>query len=217
MQTLLSAISFLTTIPVPAAKTSPGRGVIWFPLIGAAIGAFGAHLYAAAAVWMPRSAAALIVILFWTALSGILHEGWYEGRWKFGGLIWLAIALSVVARWQVLEHLRAENVFAVMVAAQAVPRAGMVALAWVSRPTGSGLGLEFSASLNSVSAVISIALGIAAALACGVRLGIVIVLGAYIVIRLVQTYFYPHKGGVNADGFGIAEQLLETLVLILFT
>ena len=43
-----------------------------------------------------------------------------------------------------------------------------------------------------------------------------IVAGAYLVVRGLRAYFYKRIGGVNGDCFGATEQLLEIFILILF-
>jgi adenosylcobinamide-GDP ribazoletransferase len=127
----------------------------------------------------------------------------------------VAVVLSVIARWQALEHIPLSRAFEACIAAQAVPRAAMVALAWISRPAGSGLGDAFTASLTTPSAMVAMIQGIAAAMLCGLRPGVVILAASYIVVRVAQWYFYRRIGGINGDCLGATEQILEILVLIL--
>src|SRR5262249_36600047 len=125
--------------------------------------------------------------------------------------------VSIVARWQAVEHLAAGRILEIMIASQAVPRAAIVALAWISRPAGTGLGLAFSSTLTTPAAALAILQGIVAALACGIRPGVVILLGSYLVIRMTQSYFYKRIGGINGDCLGATEQILEIFILVLFT
>jgi adenosylcobinamide-GDP ribazoletransferase len=236
MRTLASAISFLTVIPMGKTSVPSGRAAALFPLVGAAIGAAGAALYLGAAAVLPSTIASLAVVAFWTAITGVLHEDGLAdvadalraGRSKekmlailkdsrIGTFGAVAIVLSIVARWQAVEHLSVPNIWAVMIASQAVPRAAIVALAWVSRPVGTGLGLAFSSTLTSSAAIIAIALGAASAAACGVRAGLVIVLGSYLLMRIAQHYFYSRIGGINGDCLGATEQFTEIFILVLFT
>jgi cobalamin synthase len=92
----------------------------------------------------------------------------------------------------------------------------MVALAWLSRPSGDGLGLAFSASLTTTGALIALAQGLAASMLLGGRPGLLILCGAYLIVRGARTYFYKRIGGVNGDCLGATEQLLEIFVLVLF-
>jgi adenosylcobinamide-GDP ribazoletransferase len=236
MRTLLGAVSFLTILRTPGEPVPPGRAAVFFPLVGAALGAAGAGIYLAGSRVMPVSLAALATVAFWAAISGVLHEdgladiadalraGQTQERMleilkdsRIGTFGAMAIVLSVLARWQALEHIATARVVEACIASQAVPRAALVALAWVSRPIGTGLGLAFSSTLTTPAALIAMAQGIVAALACGLRPGLVIIGGAYLMIRLARWYFYRRIGGVNGDCLGATEQLLEIFVLFLFT
>ena len=236
MRTFLGAVSFLTILRVAGQPVSPGRAAMFFPLIGAILGAAGAGIYLAAAYVLPASLAALLTVAFWTGISGVLHEDGLAdvadalraGRSqetmlailkdsRIGAFGAVAIALSVLARWQALEHLATARVLEVCIAAQAVPRAALVAMAWVSRPAGTGLGHTFSHTLTTTTALVAMAQGVGAAFACGWRAGIVMVLGSYLMIRVARWLFYRRIGGVNGDCLGATEQLLEIFVLVLFT
>ncbi len=235
MRTFLAAISFLTIIPAPGKDVPPGRAALFFPLVGAMLGAAGAGIFFGATRILPSNLAALMTVTFWTMISGVLHEdgladvadAMRAGRTRekmlailkdsrIGTYGAVAIVLSLIARWQALLHVPAPRILAVCIVAQAVPRAAMVALAWLSRPSGDGLGLAFSSSLSTTGALIAIAQGIAASMLLGWRAGLLILAGAYIVIRGARAYFYKRIGGVNGDCLGATEQLLEIFVLILF-
>jgi adenosylcobinamide-GDP ribazoletransferase len=236
MRTLLGAISFLTIFPVRTSVAPPGRSAALFPLVGAMLGAAGAVIYYSAARAIPASLAALLTVAFWTVISGIMHEdgladvadalraGRSQERMlailkdsRIGTYGAVALVLSFIARWQAVEQLADPRLFQIFIASQAVPRAAMVALAWVSRPVGTGLGLAFASTLTTPVALVAIAQGIAAAFLCGPRAGIVIIAVSYVVIRVARWYFYRRIGGVNGDCLGATEQILEIFILVLFT
>jgi adenosylcobinamide-GDP ribazoletransferase len=236
MRTFLGAVSFLTIIPVRAETAPPGRSAALFPLVGAMLGAAGAFIYFETAKAIPASLAALLTVAFWTLISGSMHEDGLAdvadalraGRSpekmlailkdsRIGTYGAVAIVLSFLARWQAVEQLADPRPLEILIAAQAVPRAAMVALAWISRPAGTGLGFEFSSTLTTPVALIAIAQGIVAAFLCGPRAGIVIVAASYAVIRVARWYFYRRIGGVNGDCLGATEQILEIVMLVLFT
>jgi adenosylcobinamide-GDP ribazoletransferase len=236
MRILLGAISFLTIIPVRTRTATPGRSAALFPLVGALLGAAGAGIYLAAQRAIPGSLAALLTVAFWTLISGIMHEDGLAdvadalraGRTqekilailkdsRIGTFGAVAIVLSFLARWQAIEQLADPRLLQMFITVQAVPRAAMVALAWVSRPVGTGLGLAFASTLTTPAAVVAIVQGIAAAFLCGPRTGIVIVAASYVVIRVARWYFYRRIGGVNGDCLGATEQILEIFILVLFT
>lgn len=236
MRTLLGAISFLTVIPVHTKTPPPGRCAALFPIVGAMLGAIGAAVYIGLSRAIPASLAALLTVAFWTAITGVLHEdgladiadalraGRSPDRMlailkdsRIGTYGAVAIVLSIAARWQAIEHLADGRLLEIFIASQTVPRAAMVALAWVSRPAGTGLGFAFSSTLTTAGALVAIIQGIAAAFLCGLRGGIVILLAAYLLIRLARWYFYRRIGGVNGDCLGATEQILEIFILVLFT
>jgi adenosylcobinamide-GDP ribazoletransferase len=235
MRTFFAALSFLTIIPVPGGNIPPGRAAIFFPLVGAMLGAAGAGLFIAASLVLPVSLAALIAVAFWTLISGVLHEdgladvadAMRAGRTRekmlailkdsrIGTYGAVAIVLSLVARSQALEHLPTARILEVCIVAQSVPRAGMVALAWVSRPSGDGLGYAFSSTLTTTGALVAITQGIAASMLLGWRPGLLILAGVYLIVRGARAYFYRRIGGVNGDCLGATAQLLEIFILVLF-
>ncbi len=235
MRTFLAAVSFLTIIPVPRQDIQIGRAAALFPLVGAMLGAAGAGLFIAAGFLLPVSIAALTVVAFWTIITGILHEdgladvadAMRTGRSRermlailkdsrIGTYGAVAIVLSIAARWQALEHIPAARILEVCIVAQSVPRAAMVALAWTSRPSGTGLGYAFTSSLTTTGSLIAIAQGLIAAMLLGWRPGLLIVLAAYLIVRAARSYFYKRIGGINGDCLGATEQLLEISILIFF-
>jgi len=238
MRALAGAIQFLTVVRLPATErpATPGQAAAWFPLVGAALGAAGAGVFIACAKVLPISLAALAAVAFWAGVSGVLHEDGLAdvadalraGRTqetmlailkdsRIGTYGAVAVVLSILIRWQALEHTNALNILCLCIAAQAVPRAGIVGLAWTSRPVGYGLGYALSSTLTTPAALAALAQGAAAALLSGVWMGIEIVLGCYVIARAAQWYFYRRLGGVNGDCLGATEQLLEIFILVLFT
>ncbi len=124
--------------------------------------------------------------------------------------------VNIVTRSLLLVNLATPRVGEVLVVAQVIPRASMIALAWVSRPAPWGLGYEFSSTLVSWEALIAILEGVAAAMWLGIRPGVMILAGTYLILRLVQWLSYRYQGGVNADALGMAQLLTEFFVLLLF-
>jgi adenosylcobinamide-GDP ribazoletransferase len=232
---LRAAIRFLTIVPIPGGDALPGRAAAFFPLVGALMGAAGAGVFLLAKTAFPISIAALATVAFWMMISGILHEDGLAdvadavraGRSRERMLAILkdsrigtygaaAVLLSVLARWQALEFLATTRVVEVLIASQAVPRAAMVAMAWCSRPAGSGLGLALASTLTTPSALVAMAQGAAAALLCGWRPGLVMIAGSVLIVQAARGWFYRRLGGVNGDCLGFTEQVLETFVLLMF-
>lgn len=230
-----AAIRFLTIVPVRGGDAPPGRAAAFFPLVGAMLGAAGAGVYWLVAKAFPISIAALATVAFWVAISGVLHEDGLAdvadavraGRTRerafsilkdsrIGTYGAVAILLSVLARWQALEYLATPRVLETLIAVQAVPRAAIVAMAWCSRPAGSGLGQALASTLNTPIAVAAMAQGAAAALLCGWRPGLAIIAGSVLIVQASRGWFYLRLGGVNGDCLGFTEQLIEIFILLMF-
>ena len=197
------ALRLLTRLPVRSKLIAPGRSAIFFPIVGAMLGAAGAAIYIEASPFLPSWLAALLVVAFWAAIERTPVS--------------FAIALSAIARWLALDYLVSDRVWEIFIAAQAVPRAAMVALAWVSRPATGGLGLAFCSTLGSAAALGAIAQGVVAALICGVRPGVAIIAGTYLAIRGVQWRSYSRAGGIGAGSLVLIEQIMQIYILFLFT
>jgi len=233
---LRAAIRFLTIIPVRGGDALPGRAAALFPLVGGMLGAAGAGIFLLASAAFPVSIAALATVGFWVVISGVLHEdgladvadavraGRSRDRMlailkdsRIGTYGAVAVLLSVLARWQALESLATPRVLEVLIASQAVPRAAIVAMAWCSRPAGSGLGAALASTLGTPAALVAIAQGAVAALLCGWRPGLILIAGSVLVVQALRGWFYRRLGGVNGDCLGFTEQVLEILVLVMFT
>jgi adenosylcobinamide-GDP ribazoletransferase len=235
----LGAVQFLTIVPVRSETAPPGRAALFFPLVGAILGAAGAAVYLALVQLFPAAIAAFGVLVFWTVLTGGLHEDGLADvadafgmarrperimsimkDSRIGAFGALALLFSALLRWQSLTTfvlLPHSLLIAVFIASQTVPRAAMVALAWTSRPAGSGLGYSFCSTLSTPVAVIAILEGAAAAFACGLRSGVVLAAGIYFIVRVARWLFQARIGGVTGDCLGAASQVVEILVLLLFT
>lgn len=185
--------------------------VPWFPLAGAVLGAAGAGIYLAAAHVLPSSVSALLTIVFWTAASAALHQ---RPAGISGAMV---LGVSAVVRWQALDRVvQTPGLLIVCIAAQCVPRSALIVMAWTSRPAGTGWAYELSSKLTTPAALIALAQGLAAALLCGLRGGVVIILGSYVIARLARAYSYKRIGGVSGQSLGLTEQLIEVFILAFF-
>lgn len=194
--------------------------VIFLPLFGALVGTMGAGIYFAILhMYLPRGATALpikldelLVATLFAVLAFLPHERRSIG---LAGIVTFVASLAI--RWLAIDALVPGRTMEVFIAAQTVPRAAIVAIAWASRPSGTGAGFGFSSALTTPVALTAITEGIAAAMLCGLRPGLAILAGAYVIIRAVRWFSYRYAGGVNADSFGVTQLLIEMFVLLLFT
>jgi len=75
MRAFLSAIQFLTIIPVPlvSCKDDRKKAVWFFPVVGLLIGLIAAYLDSALVFLLPTAVASVLVIIFFIVISGALH------------------------------------------------------------------------------------------------------------------------------------------------
>jgi adenosylcobinamide-GDP ribazoletransferase len=238
----LGAIQFLTVLPVRGATAPAGECAGFFPLVGALLGLAGAGL------WLVlqsanASVAALLVIAFWTFLTGALHEDGLADvadavrahrtpekilailkDSRIGTFGALALIFSVALRWAGLMGWAAATAasdprrFALgMAAAVAVPRAAMVYLAWRSRPVGDGLGAHFQKTLHAPAVYSAVLIGVGFALLAGLRLGLELIGVTGLVLMAAHKWFHERIGGVTGDCLGATAQAVETMAFVLLS
>jgi adenosylcobinamide-GDP ribazoletransferase len=231
---LLGAIQFLTVLPVHSRTAPPGQSALFFPLVGAALGAAGGLVLEVARTFVPVEIAALLVICFWALITGGLHEDGFAdvadafraGRprekilailkdSRIGAHGGLALVLISLVRWQALSSNAAVNPSLALAASLAVSRASMVVVAWLTPPAGSGLGFEFSRTLNTSTAIGVLLQAFLWAAFSGT--GILLLWYTSLVIAGGRIYFTRRIGGVTGDCLGACALVVETGVLLLFT
>lgn len=230
---LLGAIQFLTVLPIPGRGAPPGAAAAFFPLIGALIGGCGALLLEALSPAISRELAAAAVLAFWAVLTGALHEDGLadcfdairKGRSpqrtleilkdsRIGAFGALALTLVTLVRWQGLVQLAAPPI-SVLIAAGALGRASIVALAWITRPAGTATGAQFAAQLTTPTALFAMATGVAAAALCGWRLGWGFTSLTVLLVFAARRLFHARLGGVNGDGLGATCLVVESAILVM--
>lgn len=232
MRRLLGAIQFLTVLPVRRETASPGDAAPFFPLIGAGIGWVSCGLFLAVQPWLGSSIAAMLVVAFWIGVTGGIHEDGLAdvadafraqrtpGRIleilkdpRVGTFGALALVLSVGLRWQALPNL-STPLLPSFVAAQAIPRAATVVLAYLSRPAGDGMGAQFCGQMSLLAVLAVIVQGASAALWCGWRPGLVILCLTGASIISARLYFDRRLGGITGDCLGATAQIVEITTLL---
>ncbi len=199
-----------------------GLLALW-PLYGAAVGAAGMALFVSASRFLPVPIAAATVTIFWACVSTLLREderiGAPHGDWTvariaprvLAAIIWIVAFLHEgTSRAGILRMALAA------MAAQCISRAGILALAWTSRPAAGGL--ELCARLSASVAIPAALIGTITASLYGLRIGIALIAGAYVILRGARDWFYRQRGGIDGDDLANARMLLEcyTVLLVIF-
>lgn len=180
-------------------------------LLGVALGALGVLVY----LDLPKASLRLTeiaVAVLWGALAFAPRE-----NSRFGVAAAVILVAGTTVRWLALDALQPARVVEVYLASQTVPRAAMIVMAWVSRPAGNGSAESFAKRLTIPVALIAIVIGIGAAFLCGVRPGMGILVGVYLIVRVVIWFSYRYAGGLTGDSLGATQVLTELFVLLMFT
>jgi adenosylcobinamide-GDP ribazoletransferase len=228
------AVQFLTVLPIRAGDVSLADSAVFFPLVGAALGASSSAVYLLMARLLPTPLASMLAILFLVLATGGLHEdgladvadAFRAGRTpektfailkdsRIGTFGALALIFSILVRWQALNALSAHSTIALIVS-EALPRTALVVLSHIARPAGSGLGNTLGTGLSRNVTLVAAAQGVALAFLAGPLLGFTLLAGVAAIVWIARSYFHRRIGGVNGDCLGATGQLVECYCLLNF-
>ena len=237
MRGLLTAIGFLTVVPVPASAHSGsfGPAVVWFPVVGALVGlALAGVDWCGRALWDPYVAAALMIGAGIILTGGLHIDGLMDTadalfsrkspermleimRDARSGALGVAAGVSVLAlKFAALGHLAGNEHWRVIAITPAAGRLAMVVALAVfpyARETGTGAG--FASGTRWQHAVVALVLAMLVSLALLPVSGAALV-GAGIVVALAAgAYVTRRLGGLTGDVYGAINELTEVIVLLL--
>jgi adenosylcobinamide-GDP ribazoletransferase len=236
-------MQFLTRIPVPTRpydSDSLARSVKFFPLVGMVVGGGAALLHLLLTPHLPRTAAALIVLLYLVVVTGGLHEdGLADVADGFGGgtsrekilLILrdsrigsyggLALAFSLLGRVVLIASLPSAQVSGYLIAANVLCRWTPLPLSYFLSPARTASTPETNGQGARIARQTS-----AAALVCGTLFSFVMaaallrghaavpILSAILLTWITGAYYKKRIGGVTGDCFGATIQLAEISVYL---
>ena len=228
------AIQFLTILPVPAGEVSLADSAVFFPLVGAALGACASGVYLLLARLLPTPLSAMFALLFLALATGGLHEdgladvadAFRAGRSpekilailkdsRVGTFGALAVTFSTLIRWQALNALGVRSTIALIVST-ALPRAALVALSYFATPVGSGLGSALGSALSRNMTLLAGVQGAAIAFLDGPWIALPLLVGTTAIVWIARSYFHRRIGGVTGDCLGATGQIVECYCLLTF-
>jgi len=238
---LRAAVSFLTRLPVGRADFDAadiGRSTVYFPLVGALLGAGAAGtLTLAGLVWGPVVAAG-VAVAFVVLATGALHQdaladtvdglGGARDRERalaimrdsrIGAYGTLALLIAVGLRWGALaEWASRPDVWAWLVSAGALSRWASLLVGWrlpYARPQGAGLGRAVSDEVGPVEVAGATVLTLViVAVALG-RSALGPVLLALVLAAGMARWMMRRIGGATGDTLGAVTEVVEVGVLLL--
>ncbi len=234
MKALVTALAFLTRLPVPAVVPDAhtvGRSLLWYPLVGAVLGAIAAFVGWAAGGLLGAALAVAVLVL----LSGALHldgladtaDAWVGGLGDADRTLTIMkdpsagpVGVAAVVVVLLLELAAAEAVLrqavpAALVVAAMLGRAAAPALFLTTpyvRPGGLGdamarhrPGAAVYAALLATAAASVVLLGFA---------GIAALAGAAATVAIARSMFLRRLGGITGDTVGATMVVTQVLSLV---
>lgn len=232
---LLFALGFLTRVPVPARIFADARAqrwsLVWYPLVGALVGAALVVTHALLPTSKPLLSAALLLAL-WVWLTGGLHldgladsaDAWVGGMGdrqrtldimkdpRSGPAGVTAIALLLLLRFAALASLDPRALPALWIAPMLARAALVAAFSTTPYVRSGGMGRALTDTSRWACAT-SLALTLAACAACG-RGGLLAVCVAGVVFALWRRGCRKRLGGFTGDTAGALAELTEAAVLV---
>jgi len=239
----LSAIQFLTRIPVPSQPyetDSLSRSVKFFPLVGVIVGGSAALLHLLLAPHLPRLITAFLVLLYLVLVTGCLHEdGLADTADGFGGgtnreqvLLILrdsrigsyggvALTLSLLGRLLLLSSLPITQVAHYLIAAHVLCRWTTLPLSYFLPSARAQSTLEVDGQGARIARLTSTGTLIGGTLFSFAVAGFLLdshaiapILSAVLLTLLTGLYYKKRIGGVTGDCFGATNQLAEISVYL---
>lgn len=230
---VLSAVQFLTRLPVPDPGWEEGRmrhAARYFALVGAGVGLLAALVWLVAGVVLPAPVAAGLALATAIALTGALHEDGLADTAdglgattreraleimrdsRIGAYACLTLVLTLGLRWAALAALSPGAGALALVLAASTGRGMMVAAAALSEPARTdGLGAGFRVAPADLP--LALAVPGLLSIACGWGGVLALLLGA-LAAALIVRQLIARLGGYTGDGLGAVAALSETAVLL---
>lgn len=231
------ALTFLTRLPAPSsaglAAGTLGRSVVWFPVVGALVGAVLGGTRLLADLVLPAGPATVLALTAAVLLTGGLHEdgladtadglGAHTSRERkldimrdsrvgtFGAL---ALGLSLLLAWSLLSGLDGTECLLAAVAAHALARWAMPVASLLfspARPDGTGRLMTVSAPRLIVATVLAVTIACASQ---GAVAGLAAVAAALAVTGTLGAYATRAVGGISGDTYGAVGKLAELAGLV---
>lgn len=238
IQDMRAAVQFLTRIPVGNVSYDPdalSRSLLWFPMVGALVGAAAGGLHWAVARTLSPMLSALATLVFLVLLTGAFHEdgladtadglggGWSRERSleimrdsRIGSYGTVALVLSLLARWLLLSNLQPTIFFRTVVVAHVLCRWTTLPLSYYLRSARGqdGQSARVAQRVSKMTLLVGTLLAVVISVVALQRQAWLPLLVTVIITVISGIYFYRRLGGITGDCFGAANQITEIAVYL---
>jgi len=240
LRRLRAAVGFLTIVPVgcPLAVDGRelGRSLVWFPIVGLALGGALVGVYQVVTLRLPPLVAAVAVVATLAWLTGALHlDGLADccdalagartrqGRLRLmrdphvGAAAVVGVTCLLMAKVAVLASLPAAVAWRAVLLMPCLGRTAMVALAAAlpyARPEG-GTAEPFVAHGSGRALAVALGVALAAAWCLARSVGLWVVGGVALTVAVQRAACRRLLGGVTGDALGASGELTELMTVVL--
>lgn len=239
VQLFLSAVAFLTRLPVPpkmqGGPDTLSSSAVFFPLVGLLVSAGAIILNHVFSRFVAHDVVIVLVLVFLVAITGGLHEDaladaadGFGGGWgkdqilsimrdsRVGSFGALAIAFALLARFVFLSNIPPHRFDSYLVAGQVTCRWTALPLAFFLPPARAqtGQGARVAGKITIFSLVTGTLL---TAAILGVALGtkaLWVGLAAVVVTGASGAYYRHSIGGITGDCLGATNQITEMAIYL---
>ncbi len=238
----LTAIQFLTSIPIPVKRElSPeqmGRATTYFPVVGLIIGLILAGLNWLLLLILPAVVVNALLVVALVIITGAMHldgladtcdgiagHKTTEERWQVmrdsrtGAFGVVGIVLVVLLKYATLNNIPPVFMTAVLIFMPVASRWAMVYAIYAyryARPAGLGTAYKQATRWPQFTTATIITLALAFALFPLFSLaGILIIIGISIITTGLAFYFRHKFAGLTGDTYGAINEVAEVTILLL--
>jgi len=234
----LIATQFLTRCPMPrnleADEKELGQAAMFFPLVGALVGASGALLHAALSKFLPPSTCALLTLVYLSLITNAFHEdgladafdgfggGWTRERAleimrdsRVGTFGALALIFLALAKYNFLSSVAPSVIWRWLIVAHTAARWTTLPLClWLPYAREEGQGKLVARRLGYGEATLATLTFLATLALLNWRAAAVAGAVAIMAPLLTGLYYRNRIGGVTGDCLGATNQLTEVAIYL---
>jgi adenosylcobinamide-GDP ribazoletransferase len=233
----LAALRFLTIIPLPGRRLTPGeigRATAYFPAIGAIIGLILLGLNWLLGLILPQLVVNILLLVALAVVSGGLHlDGFVDTcdglvghktaaqrlrvmkDSRAGAFGIIGVAFLLLVKYAALSSVPALWLAPTLLLMPVLSRWTMVWAVFAypyARP--SGLGKIFKQGASSSDFLVATLIALVIAVMPSELFGLFIMFGVWVVVMALAFYFKSRFGGLTGDTYGAINEIAEVLVLL---